>query len=441
MPNTTVTANEPSQKKQSQKPTPSSKSPIGLLDWLSSRPWRGLVFAVFFCSLAPLVTFVFRGFAPALLFLLLAVPWTELRSRLPAINGAFFSRPVTQFWVATAGFFLWAALSGAWSAAPERWPWGLRLGGAMALAGLSLQAALALPRRDRALAEKVLVYAVFAAAALAAVETASGLKLRAILPPFEPPIRDNIQLGRGVLVLMVIIWPAVVVALRRRRLAPFAFGAVALAAVPAFGLVIQANAVMLVLGAGAFLVGLKAPRAGLAAVFAAMVFMLWASPALVGSLPLSETADTWTEGPASWRQRLYIWERAGGEIYSQPLFGGGIGYARVLSRSGPTVPIDGFDLSTMPMHPHSLFLHIWLELGLVGAVLFTSVLVSLYRICRRYFATRDSAPAAVAIAMAFLVSALAEWELWQVWRLGAVWVAAIAVIVCSAPLGTGDRRR
>ena len=101
---------------------------------------------------------------------------------------------------------------------------------------------------------------------------------------------------------------------------------------------------------------------------------VWVTPLVAALFPL-EAATAMLGGlPDSWVQRLHIWSRAGAEIAAHP-FGGGVEYARAISRPIVPVEINGVALNTMPLHPHNLFLHIWMDLGVVGALAMSALLL------------------------------------------------------------------
>ena len=76
--------------------------------------------------------------------------------------------------------------------------------------------------------------------------------------------------------------------------------------------------------------------------------------------------------PPSWAQRLYAWRAAAQAGFECMPFGCGADAARALHATGAVVDIPGsaIPLSIMPIHPHNIFLQIWMELGAAGLGLF-----------------------------------------------------------------------
>jgi O-antigen ligase len=194
---------------------------------------------------------------------------------------------------------------------------------------------------------------------------------------------------------------------------------------------IASNAAMLI--AGALGVGLACAigRRAIAVLLGAIVVALWLTPVLAMVLPLESWAAEIDWLPTTWTQRLYIYARAGSEIFAHP-FGGGVEYARSLSRPIETVTIEGLDLPTMPLHPHNLFLHVWMDLGVIGALSMTGLVASVWLGFKRIVLTRTEAAMVAGVVAALLVTATTEWSLWQVWRFASVWIAMIG---CRLAIG------
>lgn len=386
--------------------------------------WRGTVFAVFFAVIALAAVFAHRAYAPAMLLPLIAVDWKKALSR-----GGLLRRKPTRPWlifIASAGLFtLWGAISLTWTPMPERGDWVLRYLAVFTLAALAFHGGTYLTPAARLRAAKALAWGTLAMAMLLAFEAASGGLLRRLTPPAEILPRDYISLGRGALLLMLLIWPARRVFAAEMGRPLIGWLTVALSVIPALTFTIETNFVMLLVGALFFALSrATGPRMVDVALYLFIAF-IWITPLLAFALPLDSLADAATSLPDSWRQRLHIYNRAGAEIAAHG-FGGGIEYARSLSRPMQTVVINGVALNTMPIHPHNLFLHVWMDLGLPGAVSLTGLVLAVRASLARVILTRSEAAMIAAITAALLATALTEWSLWQVWRIASVWIAIIA---------------
>lgn len=104
--------------------------------------------------------------------------------------------------------------------------------------------------------------------------------------------------------------------------------------------------------------------------------------------------------------RLHMWNTAAGEIAKAPWWGYGAG-------SYPIVSERAFNDATMCavgcLHPHNQYLHIWLEHGLVGLLLFMAALVA--GLVAQYKSVALQ-PLGISLMLVFLASSLVETLLW-----------------------------
>ena len=179
----------------------------------------------------------------------------------------------------------------------------------------------------------------------------------------------------------------------------------------------------------AAIIAFKAPRRTVRYLSYGAIAALILAPLAV-FLPVDELyAQTGTMVPASWLHRIAIWQAAGSQIPAGLPFGFGADYARMWHETAPMVSVPGVavPLSTMPNHPHNLFLQVWLELGLPGVIALGGFL---YFGGRTFSGAALQKPIIAAAAGAFsaiLVSLLVEGSLWQVWRFAAMGIAAMGV--------------
>ncbi|MEL6361910.1 MAG: O-antigen ligase family protein [Pseudomonadota bacterium] len=406
-----------------QAPPAAAAGAVGGDDWKIGR-WRGGVFAVFFVLIALAAVFAHRAYAPFLLLLLIAVDWP----RTIGPNGGLRKRPSLPWALyigSTVLFCIWAAVSVFWSPLPDRGDWVWRFGGSFVLAALAFNSVTYLTPAARIRAAKAVAWGVLAMALLLCFEALTGGLLRKLTPPDERIERDLISLGRGTLLLTLLVWPAKRIFTGDLGRPLLGWALIAIAAIPALSFTIETNAAMLAAGALAVIAANAFERKVISALIFLIIAAIWLTPAFAYFLPLDSVAESADYLPDSWRQRLYIYDRAGGEIATH-LFGGGIEYARYLSRPMVTVNINGVDLNTMPIHPHNLFLHIWMDLGIVGAISLTGVALAGLHAIRGLILTRTETAMIAGVLAALLVTATTEWSLWQVWRFAAVWIAMIA---------------
>ncbi|MEO1014678.1 MAG: O-antigen ligase family protein [Pseudomonadota bacterium] len=392
---------------------------------------RGSTYTVFFWMLAIAAVLGHRAYAPMLLAPLAAIDW---RHAYYARRATF--RGVERHWLiyfASAALFTgYTALSAVWSPLPGKISWAITDAICFLLAPLSFHSVhyLSPAARDRAAA--AVAWAALAMAGLLTFEAASNAAIRQALPPPETVVRDFVSLGRGTLLLVLLVWPARRIFAERLRRPILGWALVGVAIIPAMKFSIATNAVMLASGLVAYVAGRIVGRLAPATLFALAGLAVLATPLAAIALDADALRAAFPSAPDSWIQRLYIWERAGDEIVRHP-FGGGVEYARALSRPIVPIEINGVPLNTMPLHPHNLFLHVWMDLGVVGAFALLGFIAAAARAALGACATREDAAVTAAVVAALLATATTEWSVWQVWRFAAVWIVVIAIRLAASP--------
>ena len=167
---------------------------------------------------------------------------------------------------------------------------------------------------------------------------------------------------------------------------------------------------------------------------------------VLGALPVGFVAKSALQAVdvrvgTSFGPRIEMWEYIAAEWVNAPVLGIGArgSYARSdAARQADTggVPrLDSLEPATPPLrHPHNVYLQVWLELGLVGAVLF---LVAGYTGIR---ATKVAAapvrPFLYAAWAAGMVLISSTWDLWQSWFVA---MLATAGLFCLVAVRLGER--
>lgn len=129
--------------------------------------------------------------------------------------------------------------------------------------------------------------------------------------------------------------------------------------------------------------------------------------------------------PFSWEHRVEMWKYTSSKIFEAPLFGHGFDASRQFS---DTFDTRGFsDLSLISLHPHNAGLHIWLETGLIGALLAVIFIGFIGR--RAIFMSQSSKLMAASCAsfmfMATLIASV-SYGVWQDWW----WAVLFCVAAC-----------
>lgn len=403
-----------------------------------------IAFSFVLVSTALAVVFAHRGLAPllALLALIIALRPTIWRAGFSLLDrGRIVAEPFPKAVLAMALFTALIATSAAWSPTPGAIGLALMHLLAMLVCGAVVhEAAYAEPGRARRLAT-IYALAVSVAAALLMFEGLSGGYLRAIVPPEDFSHlrwKDMTALARGVgaAALMALPAAAIIRILTKSWIAAFAPAAALMIA--AMNFTITTNTASLGLALLAFVAAFTAPRASLIAIAAMIVLTIVLAP-LFSFVPVDRMIEA-ADLPASWAQRLLVWQTVAERSLSDCMpFGCGADYARAWSLEGRMIEVKGstIALQEIPTHPHNVFLQIWLELGPAGAALLA--LSSLFgaRALLRLEIPRLTAGAIAAVAAALYCSFMVEASLWQVWRFAAAALAIVGAALSYAVKGRG----
>lgn len=324
---------------------------------------------------------------------------------------------------------LLGALSSLWSITPLR---SLAMAGRIAglsVAGLSLVAAAPLAR------SRSILLALTAGAALgillAMVEVTTGGALSNLF--FERGFGPT-RINEAATVMAMLALPLAAAALAGLWRGPLLILALTIAITVAVlsGTTAKIGLLIGVVTAGVFY--LDYPRvARLAAVFAALIVLSapLTFPRLAYSGALLETADS-VKSSAS--HRLLIWSFVGERIAEKPLLGWGLDASRAIPR-GKELFRPGQE--KLPLHPHNASLQLWLELGMLGAIIGALLLSGLLNGLAASGWPRLYAAAvggALAIASAGLLDSFSLWnESWQ----ATLWYSAFVVLLLArTPVGT-----
>lgn len=191
-------------------------------------------------------------------------------------------------------------------------------------------------------------------------------------------------------------------------------------------------------GLGVAFAARLAPRIAARLMAAGLALVVLAAPLLFAAV-LSRGPDL-SVLPHSAAHRVLIWDFVVERIAERPVLGWGMdasrslpGYRdgfddRRLDHFGLTSPEEriayGQQSAQLPLHPHNAALHIWLETGLVGAVLAAALLAALAL-------ALGAVPAITAAGLGVLASGLVtgwlSFGVWQPWWVATLMLAAVAL--------------
>lgn len=380
--------------------------------------------ALLLCLLGPLAALAPRGLPVWLLLLAAVSVWGLVAERRRPAAPADWPAAV-----AAAAFVVWATVTASWSPSSRAGLTALEIayvgGGAFViwnwLVGLEAAARRRLTR-------------------IAAASIAVGMAVYALEVAFDYPVNrlwngdrpadwfagSNVP-KRGAALLALLLWPlaamlAAEIPAKLRRWAEAS--AVALGLALASLLASRSALTGALLGGVGYALALAGRsvqlRRGLQIAVAA-AFVL----AIPAGLTLSQaTADWPTDGwTRSALHRFEIWGHAAERALESPLTGQGIDASRSLPIRDEVSRFAPLTNSVMPLHPHNAFLHVWLELGLVGAALAGFVGWRLLG--------RAATPAALGWAACALALACSAYGVWQAWWMSGIATAGLLVALAS----------
>ncbi len=136
-------------------------------------------------------------------------------------------------------------------------------------------------------------------------------------------------------------------------------------------------------------------------------------PQWILDLPLIRGGSLW--------HRMEIWAFIADQVKQHPLVGQGLESTKIIKHNF-SVGNDSI------LHPHSLILQIWLELGLLGIALGIAAIGALMKIIYKRL-DPQSARAAITCFIAVFAVANVSYGMWQAWWLGLLCLVAGALIL------------
>jgi exopolysaccharide production protein ExoQ len=399
--------------------------------------------------LPPVALIVPLGVAPLLGATILAIVVARLRSD----DGFGVFRSVPAFLLGL--FLLWAATSLLWTPELLR---GTRSVAKLVLifAGgiLAIDSAWKLAPAERRRCGTALVIGVTATFIYLAVDIYSnGIIRGAFLNALGQDGFQRHMLNRPVSIVVLLLWPALIVVKYR-----YPGWAVWLCLVLAIGLLAGSeNATALVaLTAGALVYSIASISKFLPALrvvsAAGIVVSVLALPLFSGMSDKIESWNALSGVENSFVHRLYIWDFAASRALEKPAMGWGIEATRGLARhikpqgvpSGTETLIEAhrrfFKANRLPLHPHSAGLQIWVELGVIGVILFGGFLGWLCWCAGNRKQFGAASPALLALIVTGFAISSSGFGIWQSWWMSSIWLTAILTFAVTPTLHAQEHR-
>ena len=393
-------------------------------DFVKVPPMPRAAAALLLSLLGPLAALGPRGLPVWLLLLAVVSAWGLIGERRRPVPPA--DLPAT---LAGIAFVVWAAVTAAWSPSARAALTALEIAyvGAGAFLIWSWLAGMDAAGRRRL-------------TRIAAASIAAGMTVYALEVAFDYPMNrlwngdrpaewfagSNVP-KRGAALLALLAWPLAAFAAAEvpPRLQRWAEAAVAALCVALATLLASRSALT------AALIGGAAYAAALAgqALRLRRLLQIAVAAAFIGAIPIgltlaAATADWPADGWArSALHRFEIWGHAANRALETPLTGQGIDASRSLPIKHEVSRFAPLTNSAMPLHPHNAFLHVWLELGLIGAALAGFVA---WRLLGRATAAATLGWSACALALTS-----SAYGVWQAWWMSGIVVAGLLVALAS----------
>ncbi len=183
-----------------------------------------------------------------------------------------------------------------------------------------------------------------------------------------------------------------------------------------------------------FAAGYRWPRSTILIATLGFLIMLLMAPMI---MPVFAAPLDGMDLPLSWEWRVKMWPYTGSLINVHPLMGWGLDASRTFS--GDHFELRGFSLPYLVNHPHNLGLQVWLETGLIGALIL-SIALALFglRIGSARYLSAVQGAAISATAGVYLVFFSITYGAWQDWSWASIaWVAGLLVLIApSKPPGS-----
>ena len=373
-----------------------------------------------------LVLFAAKGIVPVLI-LLVAVAAVDLWVRRPPLPD------LGRRWLIPAAFFGWVALSTIWATD--------QMSALKSLAGISgvfagaLILALSLASAGHMATRKISTSLMIGFAVMCAIYlfeyATDGLLLqigRDILSKGQSTLKDyRVLYNSGLVILTGLAVPLILATWSRQRtLGIFiALAIIAAAALADAAVIIVALAV----GFLAFAAARLLPRAFPIAVLLILAVVGLSLPFNTDRLPDPRIEVPTGEGlwpPVA--SRMLIWRAAAENIKKTPIIGLGLNASKNLyppsTRTLVKVYYDHGPLQIfiepIPLHPHNVMLQIWLELGLVGTLLFIALLAQGFYTIVKSDLTKNACAAMMGSATTLLFVGNISFGIWQKWWLTAI---------------------
>ena len=356
-------------------------------------------------------------------------------ARTPALAAALLARPAAPVVV---GLLILAGVSIAWSPSPRALLTTVEIG-YIALGAAAIGAWIStLSGRGATLCGRALLAGLAVAALLFGTEVLLDFPLNRwwnAVPAATDVMNSNVP-KRTSAILALLVWPAALILYRLRgRLA--ALLPLVLYATASLLLSSRSALLAMVLSLIAFLCagGLNRRPAPVDGRFLRIAIGVLLAAAFALAVPAAWLlADVLRLDEAGWlfrsaQHRVEIWGHAAARIPDALLAGHGIDASRALTPDGAVSRFSPLFDSLLPLHPHNIFLQVWLELGGLGAALALAITLLVLNATRRLDGVAQ--PYALGLYVSGLAMASTAYGIWQAWWMAAHLTAGLTLAMAA----------
>jgi len=249
-------------------------------------------------------------------------------------------------------------------------------------------------------------------------------------------------IGRGLSILISVIWPVIALILMRKGKRVWVAILIAVAGATAYQYPNEAMFLGFAIGSFTFIAGLWMRRATVVFVFGVFMLFVITGPKIAHTIMNVPAVKAKAVSILGHRQhRLNIWEFVSSKVEDRPLVGHGFRMSRLFGAEENKYYLETreqFGVSRwrlkLPLHPHNISLQIWLELGLIGIILYLGIIFGICRIIWTWRGPPVWAAALGASTASYLTVSSISLGAWQSWWLATAWlVAGIFVLVNKIP--------
>lgn len=244
----------------------------------------------------------------------------------------------------------------------------------------------------------------------------------------NPNISDKsleFNLGRAAYIAIIMFWPALLALNNLGKDKKYSVFMIIITAFIATQFGIDLNIIIFICVGIAALIATKFPKLVFSIVNFVAISLVVLAPPIYSNIANFAKLKLGDNLPMSYGRRADMWIYASEKIKEKPIFGWGLDGARNFQEK---VNYAGYEWAAIQMHPHSAPLHIWLEGGMIGAILVALIILMGYFLAlKSKRLSGKNAWAYVGVYSTILFGWSLSYSIWEQW-LWAVTIMSIGFV-------------